>query len=146
MRGPDGLSDPRACRTDRCERRKKGPDDQRHTRRIAYRCYLPVLTEFTSPGCAGPGPQNGGDDGIRTHDPLVANEVLSQLSYIPTRSGAGAAEAPVVESARLQVAAHDSSEGETVKREGAGDARRARLRPIAARATRRDLTPRPTLR
>lgn len=25
----------------------------------------------------------GGDDGIRTHDPHVANVVLSQLSYIP---------------------------------------------------------------
>ena len=28
----------------------------------------------------------GGDDGIRTHDPHVANVMLSQLSYIPTRS------------------------------------------------------------
>ena len=26
----------------------------------------------------------GGDDGIRTHDPYVANVMLSQLSYIPT--------------------------------------------------------------
>jgi hypothetical protein len=26
----------------------------------------------------------GGDERIRTADPLVANEVLSQLSYIPT--------------------------------------------------------------
>lgn len=26
---------------------------------------------------------SGGDDGIRTHDPHVANVVLSQLSYIP---------------------------------------------------------------
>ena len=26
----------------------------------------------------------GGDDGIRTHDPHVANVMLSQLSYIPT--------------------------------------------------------------
>ena len=25
----------------------------------------------------------GGRDGIRTHDPLVANQVLSQLSYTP---------------------------------------------------------------
>ena len=25
----------------------------------------------------------GGDDGIRTHDPHVANVMLSQLSYIP---------------------------------------------------------------
>src|SRR5256885_4013209 len=28
---------------------------------------------------------NGGDDRTRTDDPLVANEVLSQLSYIPTK-------------------------------------------------------------
>src|SRR5436309_11704029 len=28
--------------------------------------------------------KNGGDERIRTADPLVANEVLSQLSYIPT--------------------------------------------------------------
>ena len=26
---------------------------------------------------------HGGDDGIRTHDPYVANVMLSQLSYIP---------------------------------------------------------------
>ena len=25
----------------------------------------------------------GGDDGIRTHDPLLAGQVLSQLSYTP---------------------------------------------------------------
>ena len=25
-----------------------------------------------------------GDDGIRTHDPLLAGQVLSQLSYTPT--------------------------------------------------------------
>ena len=27
----------------------------------------------------------GGDDGIRTHDPLLAGQVLSQLSYTPIR-------------------------------------------------------------
>ena len=27
----------------------------------------------------------GGDDGIRTHDPLLAGQVLSQLSYTPVR-------------------------------------------------------------
>ena len=29
--------------------------------------------------------KRGGDDGIRTHDPHVANVMLSQLSYIPTK-------------------------------------------------------------
>ena len=28
----------------------------------------------------------GGDDGIRTHDPLLAGQVLSQLSYTPSFS------------------------------------------------------------
>ena len=27
--------------------------------------------------------RTGGDDGIRTHDPLLAGQVLSQLSYTP---------------------------------------------------------------
>ena len=27
----------------------------------------------------------GGDDGVRTHDPLLAGQVLSQLSYTPVR-------------------------------------------------------------
>src|SRR5262245_14442888 len=31
--------------------------------------------------------KNGGDERIRTADPLVANEVLSQLSYIPMTFG-----------------------------------------------------------
>ena len=29
----------------------------------------------------------GGDDGIRTHDPLLAGQVLSQLSYTPITWG-----------------------------------------------------------
>ena len=29
----------------------------------------------------------GGDDGIRTHDPLLAGQVLSQLSYTPMVMG-----------------------------------------------------------
>ena len=29
-------------------------------------------------------PRRGGDDGIRTHDPLLAGQVLSQLSYTPS--------------------------------------------------------------
>ena len=31
-------------------------------------------------------PENGGDDGNRTHDPLLAGQVLSQLSYTPIRA------------------------------------------------------------
>ena len=29
----------------------------------------------------------GGDDGVRTHDPLLAGQVLSQLSYTPITMG-----------------------------------------------------------
>ena len=32
-------------------------------------------------------PLAGGDDGIRTHDPLLAGQVLSQLSYTPIFRG-----------------------------------------------------------
>ena len=31
------------------------------------------------------GPENGGDDRDRTGDPLLAKQVLSQLSYAPAR-------------------------------------------------------------
>ena len=30
-----------------------------------------------------PAPPNGGDDRVRTDDPLLAKQVLSQLSYVP---------------------------------------------------------------
>ena len=32
-------------------------------------------------------PSAGGDDGVRTHDPLLAGQVLSQLSYTPIFTG-----------------------------------------------------------
>ena len=38
---------------------------------LVSHAYLTVLSPF------------GGDDGIRTHDPLLAGQVLSQLSYTP---------------------------------------------------------------
>lgn len=38
-----------------------------------------------APVSRGPRHFRGGDDGIRTHDPHVANVMLSQLSYIPTK-------------------------------------------------------------
>ena len=34
-----------------------------------------------------PSSPSGGDDGIRTHDPLLAGQVLSQLSYTPLSAG-----------------------------------------------------------
>ena len=37
----------------------------------------------------------GGDEGTRTPDPLLAKEVLSQLSYIPTTRIVSAAAVPV---------------------------------------------------
>ena len=43
--------------------------------------YLSVKLNFDEFACAGF--RAGGDDGIRTHDPLLAGQVLSQLSYTP---------------------------------------------------------------
>jgi hypothetical protein len=46
---------------------------------------LPPRPPLTVQGARLPSPPSyGGDDRIRTDDPLVANEVLSQLSYIPS--------------------------------------------------------------
>ena len=42
---------------------------------ISSRTVVIVRLPFYSPF--------GGDDGIRTHDPLLAGQVLSQLSYTP---------------------------------------------------------------
>ena len=44
---------------------------------FASRCFSFHLARSSVPGKAG------GDDGIRTHDPLLAGQVLSQLSYTP---------------------------------------------------------------
>ena len=41
--------------------------------------YKPMAALSSSPF----GLRRGGDDGIRTHDPLLAGQVLSQLSYTP---------------------------------------------------------------
>ena len=43
-------------------------------------CYLPVYLVSLAYFAAFAA---GGDDGIRTHDPLLAGQVLSQLSYTP---------------------------------------------------------------
>jgi hypothetical protein len=42
----------------------------------------------------GCGRGNGGAEGTRTPDPLIANEVLSQLSYSPVPQGADNAQSP----------------------------------------------------
>ena len=49
--------------------------------------YSPACEDFhfklPSTVFACPGFRTGGDDGNRTHDPLLAGQVLSQLSYTP---------------------------------------------------------------
>ena len=42
-----------------------------------------ILHSLVSSPIFGSKPALGGDDGIRTHDPLLAGQVLSQLSYTP---------------------------------------------------------------
>ena len=44
--------------------------------------YEPIVWYFPLDSCK-PFGSHGGDDGIRTHDPLLAGQVLSQLSYTP---------------------------------------------------------------
>ena len=43
----------------------------------------------------------GGDDGIRTHDPLLAGQVLSQLSYTPTSYPIRSSRSPKIEQQRF---------------------------------------------
>ena len=77
--------------------RKKWARLAAHTSKGTYRCYFPVLTELVLRRHTGPGPSYprgsrrkprnvGGDERARTADLLVANEALSQLSYIPNQS------------------------------------------------------------
>ena len=73
-----------------------GPDHQYHFPPSITRAQRPLNREFNPAiadcGFRAPLPprlarsphKRGGDERIRTADPLVANEVLSQLSYIPT--------------------------------------------------------------
>ena len=58
------------------DRSSNRPRNRRHPRGLS------PLSSFRS---AEPGTRTarGGDDGIRTHDPLLAGQVLSQLSYTP---------------------------------------------------------------
>ena len=54
---------------------------------IHFRSYFESLPLWDlnrpSPEVSGRFVSHGGDDGIRTHDPLLAGQVLSQLSYTP---------------------------------------------------------------
>ena len=47
------------------------------------RGFLAAVLISSSPTFGCPAFRAGGDDGIRTHDPLLAGQVLSQLSYTP---------------------------------------------------------------
>lgn len=42
-----------------------------------------TLPAFSDNDLSLAGSDDGGDDGVRTHDPLRARQVLSQLSYAP---------------------------------------------------------------
>ena len=53
-----------------------------HSRALKNRFHL--LVTRVRPGLAAL--TGSGDDGIRTHDPLLAGQVLSQLSYTPVLS------------------------------------------------------------
>ena len=86
MVGPSGLEPPTSCLSGT---------------RSNHLSYEPLSGAAPKPGFAfissfrtfsartvcfffGSGPvSGGGDDGIRTHDPLLAGQVLSQLSYTP---------------------------------------------------------------
>jgi hypothetical protein len=48
----------------------------------------PEVRGLRSPRCSRPltWGAGGGDDGTRTHDPLLAKQALFQLSYIPAKS------------------------------------------------------------
>jgi hypothetical protein len=60
--------------------------------------------------------QNGGDDGIRTRDLLVANEALSQLSYIPGPTTARFQKSPAKSSAPAPALARSLLDSVRVKR------------------------------
>ena len=51
--------------------------------------FCGVRSALTSPDLWVSVLPTGGDDGIRTHDPLLAGQVLSQLSYTPICSPRG---------------------------------------------------------
>ena len=75
--GDDGIRSQRELRALVADGRKRPPEV----------CSVPSLFESLrirddTPKVLGLS-SRGGDDGIRTHDPLLAGQVLSQLSYTP---------------------------------------------------------------
>ena len=54
----------------------------RDTLQPHHRVMMKAFTE-APPKLGRPAFRAGGDDGNRTHDPLLAGQVLSQLSYTP---------------------------------------------------------------
>ena len=55
-----------------------------HNKLCCVLSYHHLRQGTESPGFVGLS-SLGGDDGIRTHDPLLAGQVLSQLSYTPIK-------------------------------------------------------------
>ena len=48
--------------------------------------YKPIIHSLgIGSSIMAPALPGGGDDGVRTHDPLLAGQVLSQLSYTPIK-------------------------------------------------------------
>ena len=65
-----------ACHNEREEDRSGSPRESR----VTVALWAARVKDVSNP----PGGNRGGDEGTRTPDPLLAKEVLSQLSYIPT--------------------------------------------------------------
>ena len=72
--GPSGLEPPTSCLSGT------------RSNHLSYEPLFPFCTismTFRISPIQSSSPFFGGDDGIRTHDPLLAGQVLSQLSYTP---------------------------------------------------------------
>ena len=60
---------------------KKELSFPRHTKYIAYRCFLPNLAGFTRFNCAGPNSKYGGGKGIRTLDTVAHIHTFQACSF-----------------------------------------------------------------
>ena len=50
---------------------------------LSYKPFFSLIWYWFAPSSSSTFRLTGGDDGVRTHDPLLAGQVLSQLSYTP---------------------------------------------------------------